>query len=391
MYDIYSIILILVVALFVASSAFQPILKIAKKHNIYDNPEARKLQRRPIPLLGGCVVFFGALVAALCYWYKHDCTSIIPVEVAMFVMLLLGTWDDMKQLSPYFRFAVEVVVVIALALVNNGLIGNLHGLWGIYQISPWVAWPLTVVSCVGIINAINMVDGIDGLSSGLCIMGSFFFGLFFFYRGDFVRAALAVAVVGALIPFFIVNVFGRRSKMFIGDGGTMMLGVVFCDFIMAMLGNNSMSTRQTPADFCSIAFALAVLAIPVFDTLRVMFGRIFHGISPFNPDKTHLHHAFIRYGFHHLETSLMEILLNISIVGVWWVIYKSHLGIEWQFYGVVIAALVVIVGLFYLLGRKNRLSERILKIYGITLDEYEVLSDDELEERKRAINRSSTD
>lgn len=383
MYDIYFILLVFVIALAVAALAFHPVLQVAKRNKIYDNPEARKLQRRPIPLLGGCVVFFGTIVAALCYWFKRDCTSIIPVEVAMFIMLWIGTWDDVKHLTPWFRFVVEVILIVALALVNGNTINDLHGLWGVDEISPWLAWPLTVISCVGIVNAINMIDGIDGLSSGMCIMGCGFFGLFFFYVGDFVRAALAVALVGALIPYFIVNVFGRRSKMFIGDGGTMMLGIVFCDFVMAMLTHDSLSTRRTPDAFCLVAFALAVLAIPVFDTVRVMCGRILHGVSPFHPDKTHLHHAFINYGFHHLETAMMEIILNIGIIGVWWVFYKSHLPLEWQLYGVVITAIAVTFGLFYLLGRKKHLAEKVLKTYGVTLEEYEQLTDEELEEKKK--------
>ena len=385
MYIIYSLILVTFIALVVSALIFKPILKIAKKNNVYDNPDARKLQRRPIPVLGGFVVFIGAITGTLCYWFKWDCTSIIPVEVAMFVMLWIGTWDDMKKLSPMFRLVCEIVIVVVLALVNNSPINDLHDLWGVREISPWIAWPLTVVGCVGIINAINMIDGIDGLSSGICIMSCGFLGLFFFYEGDFSRAALALSLVGALIPFFIVNVFGNRSKMFIGDGGTMMLGIVLCDFIMAMITQNSISANNTPSNFCIVAFALAVLAIPVFDTIRVMLGRICRGDSPFYPDKTHLHHAFIDYGFHHLETSLMEIILNMGIIGVWWVTYKSHLSSQWQLYTVVIAGIGVTFGLYYMLGRRKRIATKVKELYGIDMEQYELLSDEErkaLKEKK---------
>ena len=148
-------------------------------------------------------------------------------------------------MSPIVRFVLEIIIVAALTIGNDYPINDLHGLWGVHEISPWIAWPLTIFACVGIINAINMIDGIDGLSSGICIMAFGFYGLMFFYAHDFVRAALAISIIGGLIPFFIMNVFGNRSKMFIGDAGTMMLGIALCDMLMSMLTTNSVCDRQT--------------------------------------------------------------------------------------------------------------------------------------------------
>ena len=384
MSDVYFIIIVFFISLFVASLVHRPTLQFAKKHQLFDNPEARKLQRIPIPVMGGFVVFFGAMAGSLCYWFKHDCHSIIPVQIAMLLMLLIGAWDDIKKLSPALRFVLEILIVTALAVYNNYPINDLHGLWGVHEISPWVAWPLTIFACVGIINAINMIDGVDGLSSGMCIMVFGFYGLLFFYAHDFVRVALAVSIIGGLIPFFIMNVFGNRSKMFIGDSGTMMLGIVLCDMLMSMLTKESLCARHLePTNFCMVAFALAVLAIPVFDTIRVMFGRISRGESPFYPDKTHLHHAFIDYGFHHLETALMEIMLNMIIVGGWWLVYKSHFSKDWQLYGVVVGGISVCFGLYWMLGRRKRIADKVKEMYGISVEEYEQLSEEERKKLKK--------
>lgn len=384
MSDIFFILLVFFISLIVASLMHQPVLKFARKHFFYDNPEERKLQRRPIPVMGGFVVFSGTIVGSLCYWFKHNCISIVPIQIAMLLMLVIGAWDDIKKLSPNLRLMFEILIVTALAVGNNYPINDLHGLWGVHEISPWIAWPLTVFGCVGIINAINMIDGIDGLSSGICIMVFGFYGILFFYSHDFVRTALAVSIIGGLIPFFIMNVFGNRSKMFIGDAGTMMLGIALCDMVMAMLTKGSACGVQTdPTNFCLIAFALAVLAIPIFDTVRVVFARISRGESPFTPDKTHLHHAFIDYGFHHLETSLMEIILNMIIVGVWWVFYKSHLSEQWQLYGVVVAGIGVCFGLYYMLGRRKRIAKKVEEMYGISMEEYENLTDEERKQLKK--------
>ena len=374
----YSILLVFFISLVVASLMHQPVLYYAKKHNIFDNPEARKLQRRPVPVMGGFVVFFGAIAGSLSYWFKYDCSAIIPVQVAMFIMLLVGAWDDIKNMIrlslPIIikKFVIEIVVVTILVILNNYPVNDLHGLWGVHEFSPWVAWPLTIVGCVGIINAINMIDGIDGLSSGICIMIFTIYSWWFFITEDFVRAALGVSIVGGLIPFFIMNVFGNKSKMFIGDAGTLMLGIAICDLVLAMLTHDAPETKRLiKPGFSRLAFALAVLAIPVFDTVRVMFGRISRGESPFTPDKTHLHHAFIEYGFHHLETSLMEIILNMLIILVFAVIYFSHLPMGWQLYGVIISSIGVCFGLYYMLGRRKRIANK-----------KKALSDNDIEEQK---------
>lgn len=384
MHDIYFIFIVFFVSVIVSSLVHQPVLKYAKRHNLYDNPEARKLQRKPVPVLGGLTVFIGAIAGSLCYWFKYDCSAIISVQVAMLLMLIVGGWDDMKKLSPALRFVLETLIVVALMLINGCSINDFHGLWGVYEISPWIAWPLTIVACVGIINAINMIDGIDGLSSGICIMAVGFYGILFFYSHDFVNCALAIAIMGALIPFFIINVFGEKSKMFIGDAGTMMLGIVLCYMVMTILAKDSMCAIQVPNRFCLVAFVLSVLVIPVFDTLRVMFGRISRGESPFYPDKTHLHHAFIEYGFHHLEASLMIIILNMIIVGFWWLLYKSYLSVQWQLYGVIVAGIAVCFGLYWMLGRRKRIARNMSEKYGISIEEYENMSDEERQQLKNS-------
>lgn len=376
MHDIYYIILVFFISLLVSAVTHQPILHFAQKHHIYDNPEARKLQRTPIPVMGGFVVFFGAMAGSLSYWFMYDCFDIIPVQVAMLIMLIVGAWDDMKNISPKLKFVIEIIVVTVLMIVNNYPVNNLHGLWGVHEISPWIAWPLSIIGCVGIINAINMIDGIDGLSSGICIMIFGIYSWWFFITEDFVRAALGVSIVGGLIPFFVMNVFGNKSKMFIGDAGTLMLGIAVCDLVLAMLANDAPVTKRLiKPEFSQLAFALAVLAIPVFDTIRVMFGRISRGESPFTPDKTHLHHAFIDYGFHHLETSLLEIILNMMVVLVFAVIYFSHLSMQWQLYGVILAGIAVCFGLYYMLGRRKRIVDRAKKAKQKAIDEGKDVND----------------
>lgn len=129
---------------------------------------------------------------------------------------------------------------------------------------------------------------------------------------------LAVVSVGALIPFFLHNVFGKTSKMFIGDGGTLVMGTVMSVFVIAILQSGSRVAAFVDPNVGLVPFTLAVLSVPVFDTLRVMSTRMLKGSSPFRPDKTHLHHMFIDMGCSHVATTLAILGLNTAVVLCWW-------------------------------------------------------------------------
>lgn len=329
---------------------FKRVLRIAKLKNIVDNPDARKLQRVPVPVLGGVAVFFGMSVALAAAGLIHDVSNLFAMVCAMVIMLYVGTMDDIIGLTPKIRFIIEIIVVLLLIYCNNYSIDNFHGLWGIYAIPKWIAIPLTVFACVGIINAINLIDGVNGLSSGYCIVTCLIFGFAFIITGDVSRASLAILAIGALIPFFFHNVFGKDSKMFIGDGGTLLMGTIMSVFVINAIKSDSTITMFTPENFGVIPFTLALLVIPVFDTLRVMTARILRGTSPFNPDKTHLHHLLLDLHFSHVGTTATEILFNLFVVGTWYLSYKLGASIDLQLYIVVLLGLAITFG-FYRFAR----------------------------------------
>jgi phospho-N-acetylmuramoyl-pentapeptide-transferase len=214
---------------------------------------------------------------------------------------------------------------------------------------------------VGIINAINLIDGVNGLSSGYCITACTMFGTLFYLSGDMKMTILAVVSVGALIPFFLHNVFGKTSKMFIGDGGTLVMGVVITVFVIETLRSGSACGAYVGPEVGLIPFSLAVLCIPVFDTLRVMFSRILRGTSPFRPDKTHLHHMFISLGASHAATMLAIVLLNTSVVFCWWALMEAGASLSVQLYAVVGMGLLVTFGMYHFLEWHLRHRTRLLR------------------------------
>ena len=328
------------------------VLKIAILKNIVDNPDARKLQRNPVPVLGGVAVFFGIVIGLCSSQAIFDSANTFMLISAMTIMLYIGTTDDIISLSPGIRFLVEIAVIAWLMYASKSSMNCFGGLWGIDTIPATASYALTIFAAVGIINAINLIDGVNGLSSGFCFMSSVLFAIFFHITGNQVMTTLAISAAGAIVPFFLHNVFGQSSKMFIGDGGTLVIGTMMAMFVMNILGANPGCATLAAKGVGLIPFTLAVLSIPVFDTLRVMSTRILHKKSPFHPDKTHLHHMFIDLGFSHIGTTVSILSLNFLIVVAWFASYKLGASIDVQLY-IVVALSILTTFILYMFAQRQ--------------------------------------
>jgi UDP-N-acetylmuramyl pentapeptide phosphotransferase/UDP-N-acetylglucosamine-1-phosphate transferase len=343
------------------------VLKLAKEKNLVDNPDARKLQKKPVPVVGGIAVFFGFVMGVLVGYTMLSVFGfndvpfislrILVVILSMSVMLYSGALDDIVGLSPCSRFVIEIFTILAIVYTTGISINSLHGLWGIEQFSSWVSVPLTVFAGVGIINAINMIDGVNGLSSGLCISCCLLFGCLFVELGDVFNAILAFTMTASLLLFFVFNVFGDNSRMFIGDAGTMVMGMLMTWFVICVMSEESLATAYND-NICVVAMVVAFLSVPIADTLRVMTVRMLKGKSPFSPDKTHLHHSFIAMGVSHSITSLSIILINITVVGFWRLSVFWGAPLHCQLYLVIIVAAILVWGTYVFLKHEQYSTSR---------------------------------
>lgn len=342
----WSIVISFVIAFVSTWFIYVRVLNFAIKYGIVDNPDARKLQRVPVPVLGGVTVFIGILMVTILGIFFLDLKMLTISVIAMLVMLVVGTIDDVKNLSPAARFIFEIGIVLYVIYLGDIKLGDFYGLWGFRSIPDYLGVPLTVFASVGIMNAINLIDGVDGYSSGFGAMACTIFAIMFYALGNQTMMMFAVAADGALIPFFLHNVFGRKSKMFIGDGGTLLLGTIMALFVMSILTTNPSSYMLMLKGVGLVPFTLAVLAVPVFDTLRVMTARIISGLPPFRPDKLHLHHLFIEMGFSHVGTAVCLIFTDLLVVVAWFVSYKCGASINMQLYIVLAFALLTTFGFY---------------------------------------------
>lgn len=325
-------------------------VKLSKRHNALDNPNWRKKHTKPIPLLGGPTIFMGFVAGMLASDAVLDCSPLFVSVNALFFVLYIGLLDDLVGLRVGVRLLLETIVAAILIYLEGTLINNFDGMWGIYQIPLWLSIPITIVACVGIINAINLIDGVDGLSSGFAIWACGIFGCIFFLSNDLVSLMLAVVMIGSMLPFFIHNLFGEKSKMFLGDGGALVVGLLLSLFVVRVMKFGNPTSEMDP-NIGFAALTLAIMSHPVFDTLRVMFSRIFRGRPPFAPDRTHLHHAFLGNRFSHYGTTLSILFICLLNLVAWWISYRLLLSDEGQLYVVVAVALVNNVGVYWVLTK----------------------------------------
>lgn len=300
---------------------------LAYRKTMTDKPNIRKLQNRPIPVIGGLCVSVGIVFALLIYSFFGNIPGGYVILPCATGVVLLGFVDDMIDINATAKFIIEVLLILLLWFTDTCSINTLGGLFGIYHIPVWLSLFLSVLTGVGLMNAINMIDGVDGLSSGFGMITSAICGLFFAAHQNYGMAVVAITFVGALIPIFMRNVFSYKYKMFIGDSGALLLGFVAYFFVC-----NIISTPvKYKFDNYSVAFVLMIYAFPVFDTLRVMVSRVKRGISPFHAEKNHFHHAFIELGFTHFSVSTIILSGAILLIAICYALTFVGLSVTTHF------------------------------------------------------------
>ena len=323
-----------IVAVAIAMMVLPNILLISHKKRLFDMPDERKVHHAPVPRLGGLAFFpvmlitMGGLMLIyhLMGYSSGSLHGEVPYEflallVGSMMLFLVGLADDLIGVGYKKKFLVQIVA--ASLLVASGVwIKSLDGLFGIYQLSPWVGMPFTVLIVVYVTNAINLIDGIDGLASGLCGISLVALAGLHIWLHLFSFALLCIAALGVIIPFWFYNVFGnamRGRKLFMGDSGSLSLGYII-SFLMIHLSTVDVSPRVV-SDY-NMVFAFTTMLVPLLDVVRVVGHRLRNRQNPFLPDKSHIHHKLLRCGLRVRQVmvaicvlSLMFILINVALIG----------------------------------------------------------------------------
>lgn len=335
---------------FLIGLCFMPlVIDIAKKRNFVVKPNKRTSHEGVIPNIGGINIFISFLSTVFLFSYGIISELQFTI-IGVFIILIIGFVDDLIAIKPTWKLLGELVSAFFLIVVSDVRLSHLHGFLGINELSLEWSYLLSFFVFVVIINALNLIDGVDGLASGLGILYCLFFAFYFKLTANTNLAISAFAMAGSLFVFFLYNVFGGKSKIFMGDSGSLLLGYMITLYVFEFCEMNAYNCvpvlyRMSAAP----GVAICVLSIPLFDTMRVMLTRMKKGVSPFHPDKNHIHHLLLKTGLKHRQVTFVLLIVSLFFIAL------GLIGREWKIGVLILIALSIATILTFILwGMVNR-------------------------------------
>ena len=333
----YSTIIPLMLAAMLALFIIPRILVVSVKKELMDEGAVVRdgKIKRNVPRLGGVslypiLVISVGLPLGITFLLNDDFNTnaenmpyfvqFMMVLTGLTSMYLLGVMDDLVGVSLKSKLAIELIA--AMLVPFSGLwISHLDGLFGIYELSPWIGKPLTIIGVLYMTNTISMLDDIDGLASGLSMLAFGVLAVLCAIASQYLLLMVCAGMVGVLAPFLFRNVMGWRikwRKLFFGDTGGLTIGYLLAYIVVAI---SMMGGKDLPAGVGMACFG--TLLIPAFDVLRVGITRLVNGRNVFRSgDHNHLHHRLMKAGLNARQVLVVVSLITstficINIAGVW--------------------------------------------------------------------------
>jgi UDP-N-acetylmuramyl pentapeptide phosphotransferase/UDP-N-acetylglucosamine-1-phosphate transferase len=307
-----TIILATITAFLVSIFAIPSIITVAKLKNLYDKPEERKIHTSKIPRLGGMAIFTAFTFSILLF---GDFSSILGAKyigAALIMLFISGLKDDIVVLSPLKKLYTQLLAAGLVTSLTGIRINDFQGVFGIHEIPLIASIALSMFMIIVITNSINLIDGIDGLAGSLTIIMSLTFAFLFYTQGELDWTLISLALAGSILGFLFFNF--SPAKIFMGDAGSLTVGFMLSLFAIhyiefnSPIGGANFQVRSAPG------IALAILVVPLYDTLRVFILRAINKTSPFKADKNHLHHWLIKNGQSHSQATIILSIVNIIFV-----------------------------------------------------------------------------
>lgn len=296
-----------------------------------DQPNARRINKRPMPTMGGMAIFFAFNFSTFVLLRPQFNTHLLfSLFLAQAVVVITGMIDDIKELTPRQKmFGLLIAALIVYFLVGirmtNVHIGSLTWHLG------WLSLPITVLWIIGISNAVNLIDGLDGLATGVSIISLFTMGLigFFFLSVAHVGTPIMIFVlVAALVGFLPFNFY--PAKIFLGDTGALYIG-----FMLSVLSLEGLKN----VTFITLIIPVMILGVPITDTMFAIIRRKLNNKPIMQADKHHLHHRLMQMGLTHKQTVLVIYGLSLifSLIAL---LYPLS-----SFWGTVLLTIFVVIGI----------------------------------------------
>ncbi len=311
--------LIALIAAVVTFFATWAVLKLAHKYKIYPAIRSRDAHSKPTPRLGGIAMTVGFAsamgAAALLGWFHSvfiDPTKVLTILGCAVAISLLGFLDDLYDLDWTLKLAGQFLVAGVLAwqgvqIVSLPIFGLTIGSFGTSLV-------VTVFITVLVMNAVNFIDGLDGLVAGVVLIGTTVFFAYAYLLTQRtnptnyfnIATLLSAGVIGICVGFLPFN--WRPAKIFMGDGGALLLGLLMSASALTVTGQIdpqlTTNTNAVPA-FLPLILPLSILVLPLLDFTLAVLRRLQAGKSPFAADRQHIHHRLQDFGHSHLGSVLV--------------------------------------------------------------------------------------
>jgi UDP-N-acetylmuramyl pentapeptide phosphotransferase/UDP-N-acetylglucosamine-1-phosphate transferase len=313
----------LLTSLGISLLAIPSIVKVAKAKGLYGTDREMDSKSKRVPTLGGLAIFAGVTISLSLY---IDITALPELPYFMagaLVLFFIGLKDDILVTAPIWKLLGQILVAALIAMPCGLIIQDPGSFIGLEASSNVVEILLTILVIIAVINSINLIDGIDGLASGIGILSFVLFATVFYKGGMHEWALLAMILCGSLAGFAWYNVFSRRNKILMGDTGSLLLGLFIALMTIRFLNLEQAYIWKWQINN-PLAFMLAVLIIPLFDTLRIIFVRLLRGQSPLHADRKHIHYRLIDSGLTHIQAT--GILLGINLAMIVIALITARLG-----------------------------------------------------------------
>jgi UDP-GlcNAc:undecaprenyl-phosphate GlcNAc-1-phosphate transferase len=324
-------------------------IKLALKYKIVDTPNKRKVHSKPIPTLGGMVIFLAfnlAIIFAMklnpYFWLEVKNYS-FGLFLGGFLILILGILHDTINIRPEAKLLGQIIV--ALILFNTGIrIEEITNPFG-GQIK--LILPLSMLISVGwilaMINAINLIDGLDGLAGGLTIISSLALLAIALAKQDINSIFILIILIGSTLGFLRYNFY--PAKIFMGDCGSMFLGFILS--IVSIQGINKMAATV------ALLIPITAIGVPIYDTVLSIMRRIIKRAGIFQADRKHIHYRLLDMGMTH-----KHVVLVLYFMGIYFAIISYLfllIPVEYAFMLLMLLAMGVFSGLQAIAFVENRL------------------------------------
>ena len=337
----------IVISVMIVTGVFFPLVKwIANHVGALDYPNERKVHKKPMPLLGGLMMFFGFLFGYMVF--APQSTQMLSILIGSFILVIVGIIDDIKPLKAKEAIIGQLIAALIVVFYGKILLNDVTIFGRVFDFGIF-AYPLTILFIVAVMNCVNLIDGLDGLASGISTIFFATIGViaFIIHSLGSLEITLSFIMLGACLGFLIFNF--NPSKIFMGEVGSMFLGYMIA--IVCLLGFKAVTLT-------SLVVPLLIFAIPILDTLFAIIRRIINRKPIYEADKEHLHHQLLNMKFSQKTTVLIIYAVNMlfSLASIFYVLKDKKAGMIMYVILLVLITFVVFKTNI-ITGHKNELNQ----------------------------------